>query len=119
MRELELIQPSELRQLPPEAAIILAAGTAPIMASKAIWLTRTDMKEMVERAIIGAEPGEVQSTGSPGPDASIADGSAGPDVPNSPSPGPVDGQGVSIPGEGAGAPINPAARQGRFQMAID
>ena len=30
LRELDLIQSSELRQLPPEAAIILAAGTAPI-----------------------------------------------------------------------------------------
>ena len=50
LREVDLIQPSELRQLPPEAAIILAVGTAPIMASKAIWFTRADMTKMVEKA---------------------------------------------------------------------
>ncbi|MDE2914157.1 MAG: type IV secretory system conjugative DNA transfer family protein [Paracoccaceae bacterium] len=50
LRETELIQPSELRQLPPEAAIILATGTAPILASKAIWFTRDDMTRIVDAA---------------------------------------------------------------------
>ena len=48
LRETELIKPVELRQLPPEAAIILATGTAPILASKAIWFTRPDMVAFVE-----------------------------------------------------------------------
>ena len=119
LRELELIQPSELRQLPPEAAIILAAGTPPIMASKAIWFTRTDMREMVERAKIAPEPEELPSTGTPCSDALIAeDGSAGLDVPDSPSPGPLEEQGEAIPGEGAGAVIAAAAGQGWFQKAM-
>ena len=41
LRETELIQPSELRKLPPESAVILTTGTAPILASKAIWFTRS------------------------------------------------------------------------------
>ena len=56
LRELDLIQPSELRQLPPEAAIILAVGTAPIMASKAIWFTRADMTKMVDQANTPSDP---------------------------------------------------------------
>ncbi len=50
LRETELIQPSELRKLPPESAIILATGMAPICASKAIWFTRNDMLELVTNA---------------------------------------------------------------------
>ncbi|MDE2773167.1 MAG: type IV secretory system conjugative DNA transfer family protein [Gemmatimonadota bacterium] len=49
LRETELIKPAELRQLPPEAAIILATGAPPILASKAIWFTRPDMAALVER----------------------------------------------------------------------
>ena len=48
LRETELIKPAELRQLPPEASIILATGTPPILASKAIWFTRPDMAALVE-----------------------------------------------------------------------
>ena len=47
LRETELIQPSELRKLPPESAIILTTGMAPILASKAIWFTRSDMQERI------------------------------------------------------------------------
>ena len=55
LRETELIQPSELRKLPPESAIILATGTAPIRASKAIWFTRNDMLELVKGADNGKD----------------------------------------------------------------
>ncbi len=113
LRELELIQPSELRQLPPEAAIILAAGTAPIMASKAIWFTRTDMREMVDRAKSGPEPEVPPVTDSPGQDAPIAkDGSARPDVPDSHSVGPAEEQGVFVQDKSAAALTNAAADQG-------
>ena len=54
LRETELIRPSELRQLPPEASIILAPGTPPILASKAIWFTRTEMQTLVQDARAGA-----------------------------------------------------------------
>ncbi|MCY3872693.1 MAG: type IV secretory system conjugative DNA transfer family protein [Rhodobacteraceae bacterium] len=50
LRETDLIRPAELRQLPPEAAIILAPGTAPILASKAIWFTRPEMQALVQDA---------------------------------------------------------------------
>ena len=50
LRETELIQPSELRKLPPESAIILTTGMAPILASKAIWFTRSDMQERIRYA---------------------------------------------------------------------
>ena len=74
LRELDLIQSSELRQLPPEAAIILAAGTAPIMASKAIWFTRADMTNMVDGARRAPEP-EGRLPGK-GPEAVVPDGSS-------------------------------------------
>ena len=50
LRETDLIRPAELRQLPPEAAIILAPGTPPILASKAIWFTRPEMQALVQDA---------------------------------------------------------------------
>ena len=50
LRETELIRPSELRQMPPEASIILAPGTPPILASKAIWFTRPEMQALVRDA---------------------------------------------------------------------
>ena len=53
LRETELIQPSELRKLPPESAIILTTGMAPILASKAIWFTRGDMQERIGNANSG------------------------------------------------------------------
>ena len=53
LRETELIRPSELRQLPPEASIILAPGTPPILASKAIWFTRPEMQTLVRDARTG------------------------------------------------------------------
>ncbi len=55
LRETELIQPSELRKLPPESAIILTTGMAPILASKAIWFTRGDMQERIGNANRGKE----------------------------------------------------------------
>ena len=65
LRETELIQPSELRKLPPEAAIILATGTAPILASKAIWFTRNEMAEQVAAAGGGTDgPGSSFDQGS-------------------------------------------------------
>ena len=54
LRETELIRPSELRQLPPEASIILAPGTPSILASKAIWFTRSEMQALVRDARTGA-----------------------------------------------------------------
>ena len=56
LRETELIHPSTLRQLPPETGIILATGTAPILATKAIWFTRKDMVAAVRAA--GSKGGE-------------------------------------------------------------
>ena len=56
LREIDLIRPAELRQLPPEAAIILAPGTPPILASKAIWFTRPEMQALVEDAFARQAP---------------------------------------------------------------
>lgn len=39
--------PTEISQLPPHASIITATGRKPILASKAIWFTRRDMKGKV------------------------------------------------------------------------
>ena len=54
LRETDLIRPAELRKLPPEAAIILAPGTPPILASKAIWFTRPEMKTLIQDACTSA-----------------------------------------------------------------
>ena len=58
LRETDLIRPAELRQLPPEAAIILAPGTPPILASKAIWFTRPEMQALVQDAFARQAPDE-------------------------------------------------------------
>ena len=58
IRETDLIRPAELRQLPPEAAIILAPGTPPILASKAIWFTRPEMQALVQDAFARQAPDE-------------------------------------------------------------
>ena len=47
LRDVALISPMEISQLPPHASIITATGKKPMLASKAIWFTRQDMKEKV------------------------------------------------------------------------
>ena len=47
LRDVPVISPTEISQLPPHASIITATGRKPILASKAIWFTRKDMKERV------------------------------------------------------------------------
>ena len=97
LRELDLIQSSELRQLPPEAAIILAAGTAPIMASKAIWFTRADMTNMVDGARRAPEPGG--RLPGKGPEPVVPDGSSNVEAV------------AAVSGTGEGGPPVPATEQ--------
>ena len=47
LREVRLIHPTQISQLPTHASIITATGRKPILASKAIWFTRADMKDRV------------------------------------------------------------------------
>ena len=47
LRDVPLISPTALSQLPRHASIITSPGSRPIRASKAIWFTREDMKERV------------------------------------------------------------------------
>ncbi|MYH58464.1 MAG: type IV secretory system conjugative DNA transfer family protein [Boseongicola sp. SB0675_bin_26] len=47
LRDVALITPTAISQLPPHASIITATGRKPILASKAIWFTREDMKDRV------------------------------------------------------------------------
>ncbi len=123
LRELELIQPSELRQLPPEAAIILAVGTAPIMASKAIWFTRPDMTKMVELAKSSSAPemppAEVPVPVAPEASDEVETAAAGTDAQDSSSSEPVKEQDVTdiaLSYEDVGDPLDMAAGQGRLQQ---
>ncbi|MCY3772755.1 MAG: type IV secretory system conjugative DNA transfer family protein, partial [Gemmatimonadetes bacterium] len=126
LRELDLIQPSELRQIPPEAAIILAVGTAPIMASKAIWFTRADMTRLVDQAKSSStsENPRAEASVPVAEDVSgeVEAAAAETDAEDSPAPEPVKEQGVTdtpVSHEGAGDPPDMAAGQGRFQPAGD
>ena len=47
VRDVALISPTEISQLPTHASIITATGRKPILASKAIWFTRKDMQGRV------------------------------------------------------------------------
>ena len=47
IRDVALLSPTEISQLPGHAAIITALGHPPIMASKAIYFTRAGMKDRV------------------------------------------------------------------------
>lgn len=47
LRDVPLISPTALSQLPRHASIITSPGSRPIRASKAIWFTREDMKNRV------------------------------------------------------------------------
>ena len=47
LREVPVISPTEISQLPTHASIITATGRKPILASKAIWFTRRDMQGRV------------------------------------------------------------------------
>ncbi|MXW86875.1 MAG: TraM recognition domain-containing protein, partial [Boseongicola sp. SB0667_bin_21] len=47
LRDVPLISPTAISQLPRHASIITSPGSRPIRASKAIWFTREDMKERV------------------------------------------------------------------------
>ena len=48
VRDIPLISPTLISQLPGHAAIIATPGSKPILATKAIWFTRDDMKERVK-----------------------------------------------------------------------
>ena len=47
LRDVPVISPTEISQLPPHASIITATGRKPILATKAISFTREDMREKV------------------------------------------------------------------------
>ena len=47
LRDVPVISPTEISQLPTHASIITATGRKPILASKAIWFTRKDMQGRV------------------------------------------------------------------------
>ena len=47
LRDVPLISPTAISQLPTHGSIITATGQKPILASKAIWFTRSDMKDRV------------------------------------------------------------------------
>ena len=47
LRDVDVISPTEISQLPTHASIITATGRKPILASKAIWFTRKDMQGRV------------------------------------------------------------------------
>ncbi len=47
LRDVPLLSPTEISQLPTHASIITATGRPPILASKAIWFTRDDMQGRV------------------------------------------------------------------------
>ena len=47
LRDVPLISPTAISQLPTHGSIITATGRKPILASKAIWFTRDDMKDRV------------------------------------------------------------------------
>ena len=47
VRDVAVISPTEISQLPTHASIITATGKKPILASKAIWFTRKDMQGRV------------------------------------------------------------------------
>ena len=47
LRDVPLISPTSISQLPRHASIITSPGSRPIRASKAIWFTREDMRKRV------------------------------------------------------------------------
>ena len=47
LRDIPLLSPTAISQLPRHASIITAAGSKPILASKAVWFTRADMRGRV------------------------------------------------------------------------
>ena len=126
IRETDLIRPAELRQLPPEAAIILAPGTPPILASKAIWFTRPEMQALVQDAFARQAPdedgvvsgSEDVSVSPPAEDGaeSVDDASQAADDGGEPAPNPPTDSGV--PPESAD-PLDGAAEEGRAQGPTD
>ena len=47
LRDVPLISPTAISQLPRHASVITSPGNKPILATKAIWFTRADMRERV------------------------------------------------------------------------
>ena len=126
IRETDLIRPAELRQLPPEAAIILAPGTPPILASKAIWFTRPEMQNLVQDAFArqtrdaeGVVPGSEGVSVSP----PAEDGEESVDV--APLPADDSVEPARKPPTDSGAPsessepLDEAAEEGRIQGSAD
>ena len=126
IRETDLIRPAELRQLPPEAAIILAPGTPPILASKAIWFTRPEMQALVQDAFArqapdedGVAPGSEDVSVSPPAEDGAESVDAAPlpaDYAGEPSPNPPTDS--SAPRESADS-LDGAAEEGRVQGSAD
>ena len=126
IRETDLIRPAELRQLPPEAAIILAPGTPPILASKAIWFTRPEMQTLVEDAfarqtsdkddvVPGSEDASVSPPAEDGAE-SVDDASPAADDAGEPAPNTATDSGASR--ESADSPDG-AIEEGKIQAPAD
>lgn len=47
LRDVPLISPTAISQLPRHASVVTSPGSRPILASKAIWFTREDMRDRV------------------------------------------------------------------------
>ena len=62
LRDVPLISATAISQLPTHASIITATGRKPILASKAIWFTREDMKDRVRSTDDIAEELDVTKT---------------------------------------------------------
>jgi len=62
LRDVPLISPTAVSQLPRHASVITSPGTKPVLASKAIWFTRDDMKGRVRST--GEIAGDLEVTGS-------------------------------------------------------
>ena len=114
LRDVPLISPTAISQLPTHGSIITATGQKPVLASKAIWFTRKDMKDRVrsteditdELAVTAtrdaltdrlAKMSDDEGEGSPGPVETGEPGDGPPEVGS----GTVDSR--------AGSDIEPAA----------
>lgn len=55
LKEIPLMSPQELTQLPRHASLILGRDTKPILASKAIYFTRPEMLRQIAASVVRAE----------------------------------------------------------------
>ena len=141
LRDVPLISPTAVSQLPRHASVITSPGTKPVLASKAIWFTRDDMRGRVRSTREIADSLEVtgsrealakrlaamswggkaagtvgaQSPPEPAPAAPVAAGRAGHPTAGGPTPDPdtPDDEGAGVP-ESCGPDGN-----GRWAPAAD